>query len=145
MALLVGCAILLNILFWSPLLSTLAAAPTDSPKAAIHQNHLPSHTASLRASTSGVDANAISLMPVVDPAQLDRTVATIIAIPLLLLALTMASVVCIARRRTRSYVVAVAILQCLAIPVGTIIGGLSLMVLTRPSVKELFEPTAKAV
>jgi MFS family permease len=46
----------------------------------------------------------------------------------------------IARRRTRIFSVVVAVINCLSIPFGTALGIFTIIVLTRPSVRRLYEP-----
>ena len=46
--------------------------------------------------------------------------------------------VCLAGEKKHSFCMAVACIECLAFPFGTILGVVTLMVLLRPSVKELF-------
>jgi hypothetical protein len=43
------------------------------------------------------------------------------------------------RRESYTYCLVVAAIQCIFVPVGTLLGVFTLMVLTRPSVKALFE------
>lgn len=47
-------------------------------------------------------------------------------------------------RRRRMYCLIVAVLSCLQIPWGTVIGVSTIIVLNRPSVRALFEPRAAA-
>lgn len=46
---------------------------------------------------------------------------------------------CLARRRRRGFCVAIACLCCVFPPIGTVLGVFTLVVLSRPSVKALFE------
>ena len=45
---------------------------------------------------------------------------------------------CLARRRAYWYCFAIAILDCLSVPLGTVLGVFTLIVLVRPTVKALF-------
>ncbi len=46
---------------------------------------------------------------------------------------------CLTRRRRRTYCMVIAALQCLMIPVGTVLGVFTLVVLMRPSVQAMFD------
>jgi hypothetical protein len=58
--------------------------------------------------------------------------------------LTIYSGVCIKRRQHRLFSLIVAVLNCLSVPLGTILGVWTLSVLARPSVKEQYQRTALA-
>lgn len=46
---------------------------------------------------------------------------------------------CLARRRRHTFCLIVAAISCIFMPLGTILGVFTILVLSRPSVKELFE------
>ena len=52
---------------------------------------------------------------------------------------------CLARRRAYWYCFVIAILDCLSIPLGTVLGVFTLIVLVRPTVKALFGVAAPGV
>jgi hypothetical protein len=47
---------------------------------------------------------------------------------------------CIARRKHYTFCFVMACVECLSVPFGTVIGVFTILVLNRPSVKELFNP-----
>ncbi len=48
---------------------------------------------------------------------------------------------CLRARKKYTYCFVVAVLDCLAIPVGTVLGVFTILVLAKPGVKELFTPS----
>ena len=50
----------------------------------------------------------------------------------------------LAQRRRYTFCLVIAIITCLSVPLGTVLGVFTLMVLQRPSVKQLFGQTAPA-
>jgi hypothetical protein len=56
--------------------------------------------------------------------------------------LTIYSGVCMKRRQHRTFSLIVAAINCLSIPFGTALGVFTIIVLSRPSVKELYEQPA---
>ena len=81
---------------------------------------------------SGEPATAIQLVPLV-------TLAVIAATFILLFA---SLAVLLALRRARRTSLVVASISCLGVPIGTILGGLTIYALTRPDVISEFTPTA---
>ncbi len=74
----------------------------------------------------------------------------IIGSALILLGWTMAVLILIAGRRLKqrrwpTFCLVIAALECLAMPLGTVLGIFTILVLQRDSVKTLFQPPAKAV
>lgn len=70
----------------------------------------------------------------------------IIASVFILFGLTLACLVfatarCLARRKHHLFCVVMAGVECIFMPFGTVLGVFTLMVLVRPSVKELFTAT----
>lgn len=51
---------------------------------------------------------------------------------------------CIAKRRRRTFALVIAILNCLVVPIGTVLGVFTLVVLLRPSVEHAFAEPARA-
>ena len=51
---------------------------------------------------------------------------------------------CIARRKHYTFCFVVACIECLSVPFGTVLGVFTILVLNRPSVKELFNPRPAA-
>lgn len=51
---------------------------------------------------------------------------------------------CLLRHKARTFCLVMAAVTCLFMPLGTILGAFTILVLTRPSVKLLFAPTAPA-
>ena len=49
---------------------------------------------------------------------------------------------CLATRRHYTFCFIIAALACLSVPIGTALGVFTMIVLSRPSVKQLFSPTA---
>ena len=67
---------------------------------------------------------------------------TLCAITFLSVILFASLAVLLARRRARRASLVIASISCLGIPVGTILGGLTIYALTRPDVISEFTPTA---
>jgi hypothetical protein len=124
------------------LVGQMAIAPTST---AIHQangaTNMPSSHSAAAAAPAGDDATS-SAMPPVFTLRNDLAYGAVLTFAGGLAILFAASAICIARRRARTFVAVVAALQCLLFPIGTVVGGLSLLVLTRPSVKDLFAKPA---
>lgn len=51
---------------------------------------------------------------------------------------------CLAQRRNHTFCMVVAVISCLSVPLGTALGVFTIVVLQRPSVKELFQRTARS-
>jgi heme/copper-type cytochrome/quinol oxidase subunit 3 len=81
---------------------------------------------------SGEPASAVQLVPLVTGAVIAGTFILLFALIAVLLA----------RRRARRTAFVIAGISCLGIPLGTILGALTLYVLTRPDVISAFTPTA---
>ncbi len=54
-------------------------------------------------------------------------------------ALTLFSAWCLSRRRHRTFSLVVAVVNCLMVPFGTLLGVFTLVVLSRPSVAALYQ------
>jgi len=67
--------------------------------------------------------------------------STIITAGLSLAGCLAASGRCLARRAHPTFCVVTAALACLMVPLGTVLGVFTIVVLQRPSVKRMFEPT----
>jgi hypothetical protein len=81
---------------------------------------------------SGEDFSGLQLVPLI-------TLSAITAIFIILFA---SLAVLLARRRARRTSLVIADISCLGIPIGTILGGLTIYALTRPDVVSEFTPTA---
>jgi heme/copper-type cytochrome/quinol oxidase subunit 3 len=81
---------------------------------------------------SGEAVSGLQLVPLI-------TLSVITAIFIILFA---SLAVLLARRRARRTSLVIAGISCLGIPIGTILGGLTIYALTRPDVISEFTPTA---
>ena len=81
---------------------------------------------------SGEAVTAIQLVPLIT--------LSIIAATVIILFASLA--VLLARRRARRTSLVIAGISCLGIPIGTILGGVTIYVLTRPDIIAEFTPTA---
>ena len=80
----------------------------------------------------GETLTGVQLIPLI-------TLCTITALSVILFA---SLAVLLARRRARRTSLVIAGISCLGVPVGTILGGLTIYALTRPDVISEFTPTA---
>lgn len=95
----------------------------------------------------GIFAGSISQGPNDPSPQVMRWIFTGVGLVVLVFGLGIATLFFfvarnIARRRHHTYCVVMSGIACLSVPIGTLLGVFTLIVLLRPSVKPLFEPVA---
>jgi len=81
----------------------------------------------------------------IPPPPAARAILVAFALASLLCSLAMSACIlyaghALAMHKARTFIIVVASLLCLSVPIGTVIGVLTLIVLTKPEAKELFSP-----